>query len=213
MLKYLTFLPLLLVFLFKPVLTGEPETPQYMAIEAFQDARITAAKEAQAKAETKARQQAILHLVTYLERKWKRPRSEIWETVTASFTLATKSSASRAQQDWPQPLDILAVIQVESGFNRQARDSQSGSVGLMQINTDDHHVSIEKLTKPTTSISYGLALLYKYRREMQSESRALVAYNQGPVSAAVTCGRRHHCETPYTIQVALAKQELTRHFQ
>jgi soluble lytic murein transglycosylase-like protein len=184
-----------------------------MAIEAFKDARVAAAKEAQAKAQVEARKKAIANLVTYLERKWKQPRNEIWETVTASFALTTKSSASRSQQDWPQPLDILAVVQVESGFNRQARDSQSGSVGLMQINTDDHHISIEKLTKPATSISYGLALLYKYRREMQSESRALVAYNQGPISAQATCGKRKHCETPYTLRVALAKQELTRHFQ
>jgi hypothetical protein len=212
MLKYLTFLPLLLVLLFKPILTAEPETPQYMVIEAFQAARIIAAKEAQVKAEAEIHRKAVDNLVNYLERKWKRPRNEIRETVTASFALTTKNSASRSQQDWPQPLDLLAVVQVESGFNRQARDSQSGSVGLMQINTDDHHISIEKLTKPSTSISYGLALLYKYRREMQSESRALVAYNQGPVSAANTCGRRRHCETPYTIRVALAKKELTRHF-
>lgn len=210
--KYLTFLPLLVALLFGPTLVAEPETPQYMAIESFQQARLLATKEAQARVEIAAHKKAINNLVTYLERKWKRPRAEISEAVTLSFQLATNGSVSQSQEAWPKPLDVLAVIQVESGFNPRAQDSQSGSVGLMQINIDGRNLSPEKLTSPLVSIKHGLILLRKYRREMPSESQALVAYNQGPISATATCGKRRRCETPYTIRIALAKQELIRHF-
>lgn len=212
MLKYLAFLPLLLTLLFGPSLILEPETANYMAVESFEHARIISARGAEIEAEAKARQLAVLHLVNYLERKWKQPRSELMEAVALSFRLTTTSSVSSSPAAWPQPLDVLAVMQVESGFNRQARDSQSGSIGLMQINSDDHKISQEKLVVASVSIKYGLALLKKYRREMLSESQALVAYNQGPVSATATCGKRRNCVTPYTTQVALAKQELVRHF-
>ena len=206
MLKYFAILPLLLAFLFNYSSTGEPETPSYMLSEQL-------AMNANVAREKADRQRIISNLVTYLERKWKRPRSDIQSIVDLSFSLTSNGlyKPLSSTTAWPKPEDVLAVIQVESGFNKTARDSVSGSVGLMQINTDDHKINPDKLTKPAVSITYGLALMKKYHREMASESRALVAYNQGPISAALTCGRRKFCETPYTIKVAMAKREIQRH--
>lgn len=211
MLKYLVVLPLLIFLLFRANLTAEPETPQYMAARAFEDALVIAEKRAALEAEAKAHELAVLHLVNYLERKWKQPRNELMEAVTLSFHLTSNSSSS-SHMAWPQPLDVLAIIQVESGFNRQARDSQSGSVGLMQINADDHKIAVAKLIQPAVSIHYGVGLLRKYKRELRTETQALVAYNMGPANAIATCPHRAACSTEYTRKVALAKEELTRHF-
>jgi soluble lytic murein transglycosylase-like protein len=209
MMKYLAILLLLVAFLLGPTYVTEPETPAWMQAQQAQF-------EADLTKEKADKQRAINNLVSYLERKWKRPRQDLLLAVNTTFELASSPRTTQpfsSQTPWPQPLDVLAIIQVESGFNKRARDSQSGSVGLMQVNLDGRSLNADAMAVPATSIKYGLRLLKKYRQEMPSESQALVAYNQGPISAMVTCGKRKNCKTAYTMKVALAKLELQRHFQ
>ena len=212
MLKILVLALAFFGFAIIPSVVTEPETPQAMAFHAARDHMLKLLRDNQARADAKAaedaelarKKKAVDNLTTYLERKWKRPRTELSQIVAICF--------SQSQQAWPKPLDVLAVIQVESGFNPKARDSTSGSTGLMQINADSHNVTQIELEQPAKNLSWGIRLLRRYRKEMQSDSAALAAYNMGPAIAHVACSADHSCETSYTVKVALAKQELTRHF-
>lgn len=205
---------------------------QYIPSQTEINAQIKATAEIAEKAEQArqqaAKQKAINNLVSYLERKWKRPHNDIREAVELSFMLANiapkmgrrlpssftaSSTQPVAYKGWPQPMDVLAIMQVESKFDKNALDSVSGSTGLMQVNSSVHQVSQEALKAPVTNLSWAIHLLRTYRSMVKSDSQALVAYNQGPGAVPETCGDNRICETEYTQKVALAKQELQRHFR
>lgn len=104
---------------------------------------------------------------------------------------------------FPTMFDVLAVIAVESSFNKKA-SSRTGK-GLMQVNPLVHKVQ-GSLFDPETNIQKGVELLSKYY-DGNSE-RTLVKYNAGPGGAAAICKRSRKCETKYSRKVLRAKKEL-----
>ena len=67
------------------------------------------------------------------------------------------------------PVDILALISVESGFDPKARNSRSR--GLMQVKGGSYDVEI--------NMRQGVALLVDYHEQLGSKDAATKAYNVG----------------------------------
>jgi len=92
------------------------------------------------------------------------------------------------------PLLVLAIINVESGFRHKA-EAADGTRGLMQIQPDvaraiaeerkaayrgDKHASGSDLDDPVVNIKLGVYYLHSLRRSFQDLRLALTAYNRGP---------------------------------
>ncbi|SES33727.1 Transglycosylase SLT domain-containing protein [Vreelandella subterranea] len=75
---------------------------------------------------------------------------------------------------------VLALIQVESGFDTQAVSS-AGAVGLMQIMPfwiEELGLPMDDLTNPTRNLRYGCTILAHYLAVEQGDfTRALARYN------------------------------------
>lgn len=96
---------------------------------------------------------------------------------------------------------LLAVMQVESGFNPKAR-GPAGSVGLMQILPSSGRLmarelgiewqGLETLYDPETNIRIGAAYLARMHAEFRDLELSLAAYNMGPgrVAQLLRSGRR-----------------------
>jgi hypothetical protein len=100
-----------------------------------------------------------------------------------------------SQQFGYDPLLVLAVIHVETGFRRDARGTYldgrpSGAMGLMQLQfatAKDVAVDLgitltseKDLFKPEINIPIGIAYLAKLIGAFRSFKLGLLAYNQGP---------------------------------
>ncbi len=98
------------------------------------------------------------------------------------------------------PLTVLAVIEVESGFDPWAI-SEQGSVGLMQLQADTARelagrvgvpfASDDGLFDPETNVLLGTAYLRELLDSFGDVDRAFAAYNLGPakVDARAAAGR------------------------
>jgi soluble lytic murein transglycosylase len=107
------------------------------------------------------------------------------------------------------PLLILAIIKVESGFKPTAR-SNVGAVGLMQVmpivmREVGSEISVEKreeLLDPYKNLHLGIYyftyLLDKYRNNLQ---HALVAYNLGPSALDQHISHREAVSLDYYFKV------------
>lgn len=90
------------------------------------------------------------------------------------------------------PVFVLALVRVESGFSRSAR-SRRGAVGLMQIMPDTAREMALRLgldpdrvvlDDPDTNIRLGIKYLNVLRQEFGEDRVALLAaYNAGPKKA------------------------------
>lgn len=108
------------------------------------------------------------------------PRHDLLEIANHVATLARRYDLD--------PLLILAIIKVESGFRTQIR-SHAGAIGLMQVmpivlREVGHEIAVtkkEELYDPYKNLHLGIHyltyLLEKYGHDLR---RALVAYNLGP---------------------------------
>lgn len=74
-------------------------------------------------------------------------------------------------QDFPKPIDVLAIISIESEFKYKAVSSK-GAKGLMQI-------LYKKTSTIEQNIQAGVWLLKSYKKQLGSEQAAIHAYNIG----------------------------------
>lgn len=84
-----------------------------------------------------------------------------------------------AQLNGLDPQMVLAVMEIESNFNRYAISS-AGAQGLMQVMPFWKEVMEDPdadLFNPLTSIQYGCAILRRYLDRFSSTEDALAAYN------------------------------------
>lgn len=74
------------------------------------------------------------------------------------------------------PVKILAIMKVESGFNAKAHNPGDGA-GLMQIVGSIHRVPLNKLLDPRQNIKTGVKIFAEYRNKSKSFKEALLRYN------------------------------------
>lgn len=112
---------------------------------------------------------------------------------------------------------VLAVIQVESRYNENAYNVNSGCIGLMQINPINlphlkAELLIEDIKNPYENILSGIYLLSKcftpYDGITSTETMALMMYNLGK-TGAISLMQKGCYETSYTRKVLEAKENLT----
>lgn len=108
------------------------------------------------------------------------------------------------------PLDVLAIIAVESGFKRIPSNSQS-YIGLMQVGA--FHAKGQNLAEPEANIRTGISLLEEYRDDTQTPEYTFVAYNAGPGAAKRLCKPRQRCETDYTKKITKFREWLKKSSQ
>lgn len=125
-----------------------------------------------------------------------------YDFAKSTVDLAYKHS----QPSFPTPIDILAVVAVESSFNKDAGHRIGPSIGLMQINRSAHKDNAS--FDPEKNIAFGAKLLADYRKNTRSTSQALVAYNAGPGNVKRVCKGQKQCSSPYVKKVMLAKAKL-----
>lgn len=153
-----------------------------------------------AKADTPPPENLPEHLVQYLSDSFNKPVEYTRDIVRRAYYLGSKKS-------FPRPVDILAVIATESGFDSTAESGAGNGRGLMQVNPRVHKV--KNLTNPSVNMAVGTRLLKDYRKQSKSDTHALVSYNQGPGSAKNTCSNvSSTCNTPYVEKVLRWKRQL-----
>lgn len=142
-------------------------------------------------------------LVDYISHKFHRPDVEIRKIVVAVYREASP-------EQFPTPLDALAIMWVESSFNPKAVHKTGPSVGVMQINSGvPGRPSSTELLDPEINVHVGLEILRGYRRETEDVSTTLVRYNAGPRGWFRICGGRSPCHSQYSTKVAQAKRSLS----
>ena len=137
------------------------------------------------------------HLLEFLVKQYNRPVDELRRIVAFAYAEGKKT--------FPTPLDILAVIGVESEFKHDARHPGGPSLGLMQIN-QAYNKSLD-LFNPRENVRRGRELLEEYRSKASSDSKALLWYNRGP-GGAISC--EEGCEV-YSTKVLALKRKLIYH--
>lgn len=128
------------------------------------------------------------------------------------------------------PLFVMALVKVESGFARDAL-SHRGAVGLMQLMPDTgmemarraglQITSPDQLAAPEVNIHLGIHYLSLLRDEFQDDTTAiLAAYNAGPTNArawkgpdALTEDEIQYPETRLFVQRVASTQRWLRRFQ
>lgn len=127
------------------------------------------------------------------------------------------------------PVFVLALVRVESGFSRSAR-SPRGAVGLMQIMPDTANEMAVRLgldperidlNDPDTNVRLGIKYLDVLRQEFGDDRVALLAaYNAGPKKARewrqagpLSLGAISFPETKMFVQRVLATERWIRRLQ
>ncbi|NND81981.1 MAG: transglycosylase SLT domain-containing protein [Gammaproteobacteria bacterium] len=90
-----------------------------------------------------------------------------------------KAVFAEAQRAGLDPQLVLAVIDVESTFNRHAKSS-AGAQGLMQVMPfwkEVYGQQSDDLFNPLVSLRYGCTILRHYIDRYKNQHRALAAYN------------------------------------
>ncbi len=117
-----------------------------------------------------------------------KPRMELEDTIIWKVAHTILDESARHSID---PMLILAVIHVESGFQHKAVSSDGGGRGLMQINAQTADslakqapTTLWKGTKslddPVLNIKLGVLYLWNLMKSFKDLKLALTAYNWGP---------------------------------
>lgn len=122
-------------------------------------------------------QQAIAKIDFY------RFQENVYHLQTPEFARITDAVFNLSQKHGFNPYLIMAVIFVESRFDRRAV-SKAGAYGLMQINyavwKDELKINFKKITQIEYNIELGLTILKGYLRETSGDIlQALLLYNNG----------------------------------
>jgi soluble lytic murein transglycosylase-like protein len=110
-------------------------------------------------------------------------QENIYRLQTPEFARITDSVFIQSQKHGFDPYLVMAIILVESNFNRHAV-SKAGAYGLMQVNyavwKDELKINFKKITQIDYNIELGLKILKNYLRETSGDIlQALILYNQG----------------------------------
>lgn len=132
-------------------------------------------------------------LKEFIVDKFKRSEAEAFEIVKAAYRYGRST--------FPTPLDVLAVIGVESSFDPKAVHPIGPSIGLMQINAKAHREEPKGLENIAFNVQRGVEILTQYSRG-RTEEIALLAYNVGP-AYALNC--EDVCSLTYVTKVRRMK--------
>ena len=110
-------------------------------------------------------------------------QENIYRLQTPEFARITDSVFIQSKKHDFDPYLVMAIILVESNFNRHAV-SKAGAYGLMQINyavwKDELKINFRKITQVDYNIELGLIILKNYLRETSGDIlQALILYNNG----------------------------------
>jgi hypothetical protein len=110
-------------------------------------------------------------------------QENVFRLQTPEFSKITRSVFSRSREHGFNPYLVMAIIFVESRFNRHAV-SKAGACGLMQVNypvwKDALNIDHSKLTQVDYNIEIGLTILKGYLQEAKGDIiKALFLYNNG----------------------------------
>ncbi len=110
-------------------------------------------------------------------------QDNIYRLQMPEFAKITNSVFSLSRKHGLNPYLTMAVIYVESSFNRRAV-SKAGACGLMQVNypvwKDELNIDRKKLFQVDYNIELGLTILKGYLRETRGDIiKALILYNNG----------------------------------
>lgn len=131
-------------------------------------------------------------LETHISNKWEKPLPLVKDIVSTSKVLAS-------QVPFPQHLDVLAIVAIESEFNPYAR-SNKGAKGLGQILYKKARFDI------TSNLEDTVNLLALYKKKFGSTEAAIMAYNVGETSY-----RKGVRNPNYLAKFKKAKKELTQY--
>lgn len=110
-------------------------------------------------------------------------QENIYRLQAPEFSQITRSVFNLSRKHEFNPYLIMAIIYVESRFNRRAV-SKAGACGLMQVNypvwKDELNIDRRKLSQVDYNIELGLTILKGYLRETKGDIiKALILYNNG----------------------------------
>jgi len=110
-------------------------------------------------------------------------QENVFRMQTPEFAKITNSVFFLSRKHGFNPYLVMAVIFVESRFNRHAV-SKAGAYGLMQINyavwKGELQVDFKRITQVDYNIELGLTILKGYMREARGDIiKALILYNNG----------------------------------
>ena len=80
-------------------------------------------------------------------------------------------ASKNAHKEFPNAYDILAIMSIESTFKSNAI-STSKAKGLMQV-------KYKKTNSDEENVLAGVELLIEYRKKLNTEKAAIIAYNVG----------------------------------
>jgi soluble lytic murein transglycosylase-like protein len=114
-------------------------------------------------------------------------QENVYRMQAPEFSRITGSVFTLSRKHGFNPYLVMAVIFVESRFNRHAV-SKAGACGLMQVNylvwKDELNIDRRKLTQVDYNIELGLTILKGYLLETKGDIiKALTLYNNGYKSA------------------------------
>jgi soluble lytic murein transglycosylase-like protein len=110
-------------------------------------------------------------------------QENVYHLQTPELSQITNSVFSQSRKHGFDPYLVMALIFVESRFNRRAV-SKAGAYGLMQVNyavwKDELNIDSHRLTQVDYNIELGLAILKGYLQETGGDIiKALILYNNG----------------------------------
>lgn len=123
------------------------------------------------------------HREAFAKTDFYRFQENIYRLQTPEFAKITASAFTQGRKHGFNPYLVMAVIFVESRFDRRAV-SRAGAYGLMQVNypvwKDELGIDRRKLTQVDYNIELGLTILKGYLRETRGDMiKALILYNNG----------------------------------
>jgi hypothetical protein len=110
-------------------------------------------------------------------------QENIYRLQSPEFAQIIDSVFNQSRKFGFNPYLVMAIILVESNFNRHAV-SKAGAYGLMQINyavwKDELKINFKKITQIDYNIELGLKIFKNYLRETSGDIlQALILYNNG----------------------------------
>jgi len=110
-------------------------------------------------------------------------QENIYRLQNPEFAKITNSVFTQSKKYDLNPYLVMAIIFVESNFNRHAV-SKAGAFGLMQVNyhvwKNQLNIDFRKITQVDYNIELGLTILNSYLQETSGDIiKALIYYNNG----------------------------------
>ena len=124
-----------------------------------------------------------IHHAAIAKTDFYRFQENVYRLQTPEFAKITNSVFNLSRKHGFNPYLVMAVIFVESRFDRHAV-SRAGAYGLMQVNypvwKNELNIDRKKLTQVDYNIGLGLTILKGYLQETGGDMvKALILYNNG----------------------------------